>query len=111
MSLDPGGVAARPVEAGNEANFHRVSANDEDDGNRRRRCFGCKRSRGADRCDDDSHPPANQVRREIRQALVVTFAPAIFDGDILTFDVTGFAQTLAERGHEISKRRSRCAMQ
>ena len=46
---DPGDVAAGPVEAGDEADFDRIRANDEDDRNRRGRCLGRERRGGADR--------------------------------------------------------------
>jgi hypothetical protein len=55
------------------------------------------------RCGDDSYPPANQLRRQPRQAIIVTFTPTIFDRDILTFDITGFAQPFAECVHVICK--------
>jgi hypothetical protein len=62
------------------------------------------------RCGDDSYPPANQLRRQPRQAIIVTFTPTIFDRDILTFDITGFAQPFAECVHVICKGGSRCAV-
>jgi hypothetical protein len=55
---DTGDVTARSIEADNEASFHRVGANDEDNGDRRGRGFG-RKSRGyAARCDDDGNRPA-----------------------------------------------------
>jgi len=95
---EPGGVAARPVEAGDQADLHGVGANAEDNGNRRCRRLGRERRGGAARCHDDSHALANQLGRQRRQAIILALRPAIFDRDILTFDVTGFTQPLAECG-------------
>ena len=92
--IDPGCVAARPIEAGNQADFHRVSANDEDDGNRRRRRLGRERRGGAARRHDDSHAPADQLGRQRRQAIILALGPAIFDRYVLTLDVTDFTQPL-----------------
>jgi hypothetical protein len=96
--IDPGGVAAWPIEAGNEADFYRVSASDEDNRNRRRRRLGRERRGGAARCHDDSHTPANQLRRQRRQAIILALRQAIFDRDISIFDITGCTQPLVECG-------------
>ena len=39
-----------------------------------------------------------QIGHECRQPLIVAFRPAIFDRQVLAFDVSGFFQALAERG-------------
>jgi hypothetical protein len=62
--IDPGGIATRPIEAGNQADFHRVSANVEDDGNRSRRRLGRECRGGAARRHDDSDAPVDQLRRQ-----------------------------------------------
>jgi hypothetical protein len=71
--------------------FHRVGTDDEDDGDCRGRLFGGEGRRGADRRNDDSHIPADQLCRQRWQALVVTFGPAVFDRDVMTFDEADFA--------------------
>jgi hypothetical protein len=40
-------------------------------------------------------------RGESRQPVVLAFGPAIFDRDVLAFDVSGFVQALPGRGREI----------
>ena len=57
--IDPGGVAARLIEAGNQTDLHGVGASDEDNGNRRCRQLGRESRGGAARCHDDSNTPAN----------------------------------------------------
>ena len=56
---------------------------------------------------DHGHLAADQLGRQRRQPIVLTFRPAIFDRDILALDITGFAQTLAERGNEVARLRPR----
>lgn len=52
---DPGGVAARMVEASDQASFHGIGADDEDDGDRHGCRLGRDRRSGADRRHDDCH--------------------------------------------------------
>jgi hypothetical protein len=42
----------------------------------------------------------NQIGRERRQSVILAFRPAVLDCHVLTLDVAGFLQTLAERGDE-----------
>ena len=83
-------VAARLRKAGDEAELHRIGGTAEDDRNRRGRCLGRDRRRGAGR-GDHGHLSAHQIGRQCRQPIVVTFGPTIFDRHILAFDVSGFA--------------------
>ena len=108
---DPSGVAAWPIEAGNKTDFHGIGTNDEDNRDRGGRRLGRERGCSANRCNDDIHAPANQFGRQRRQALVVTVGPAILNRDIPTFDVSGFAQPLAECGDKMRKGCSRCAVE
>src|SRR5262249_52937477 len=41
---------------------------------------------------------ANQLGSQRRQPLIVVFRPAVFDRQVVTLDVAGFAQSLTERG-------------
>src|SRR6185503_906098 len=91
---DPGHVATRPVEAGNEARFDRSDSAQKDDWYRRSCRFSRKGCDSTARCDDKSHLPLNQLRRQRRKALVTVFAPAKIDRNIVTFRVSGFAQAL-----------------
>ena len=98
---DTGDVAARPVEAGDETSLDRVAAGAEDDRNCRGRGFGRECRWHAARCGDDGHPAADQIGRQFRQSIVLTLCPAVFDRDVLAFDVAGFAQPFAECRHEV----------
>ena len=80
-----GDVAARPVEAGDEAAADRVAADREDD---RNRC-GCglgRQRRSVPLRDDHGHLPANQFGRQRRQPIELTLRPAVFDRDVLALD-------------------------
>src|SRR5262249_25438866 len=46
-----------------------------------------------------------------RQTIILALRPAIFDRDVLTFDVTGFTQPLAECGQGSRIGRGRCAVE
>ena len=96
-------VAARPVEAGDEAVPDRVAAGRED--NRYRRGCGLGRERRIVVADDHGHRPADQISRQSRQPIRLIFRLAEFDRDVLALDEAGFLQALAERGHEVRRRR------
>src|SRR5262249_25223906 len=49
--------------------------------------------------------------RQGRQTIILALRPAIFDRDVLTFDVTGFTQPLAECGQGSRIGRGRCAVE
>ena len=53
------GVATRPIEARDQTNLHRVSAETEDDRSCRSRGFGRERRWRIARRDDDGHPAAD----------------------------------------------------
>ena len=53
------GIAARPIEAGDKTNFHRVSAEAEDDRDCRSRGFGRERRWRIARRDNDGHLAAD----------------------------------------------------
>ena len=93
-----GDIAARPVEAGDEANSDRVGADREHDRNRRGGGFRGKR-RSVARCDDHCHLAADQIGRQRWQPIVLILRPAVFDRDVLTFDIAGLLQALTECGH------------
>jgi hypothetical protein len=95
---DPGEIAARPVEAGNEAQFYRVGASNEDNGNRRGRRLGCERRGGAGWRDDDCHSTADQIGGQFRQSIVVILRPSVFDSHVLAVVVAGFAINWRLRG-------------
>jgi len=46
---------------------------------------------------DQCHVPPDQIRRHRRQPIIVSVRPAIFDLDVVTLDVAGIGQCVAER--------------
>ena len=97
--IDAGRVAARPGEAGDKTKLDRVSADTEDDWNRRCCSFGRERGHVAGR-GDHSHLSANQIGHQCRQAIVLTLQPVVLDRHVLALDVAGFIEAFAERGHK-----------
>jgi hypothetical protein len=97
-AADAGEVTPLPGETRDEAQPDRVAARKDD---RNRRCHGfrrlCRRSAGERR--DHLDLAADEVGGQCRQPIGVALRPAVFDRDVLTFDVAGFVQSLAERGH------------
>ena len=55
--------------------------------------------------DDHGHRPANQISHQRRQPIRLIFRRAVFDRDVLALDEACFLQALAERGHEVRRRR------
>src|SRR5215471_10528161 len=102
----PCDVAARMVEAGDEALSHRIATANEDD---RNRC-GCGHHRAS--CqnipDDDGWPPTNEIGCQHRQPIRLIVAPTIVDGNVLARK-SGVLQALLERGRKMFRTRSRCA--
>jgi hypothetical protein len=84
-------VAARAVQAGNEAKLDRVDPGIEHDRNRRGRRPGRKCRKKSSRRGNHDHLATNQVGREFRQAFVVAFRPSILDQHIEALDIAGFA--------------------
>jgi hypothetical protein len=107
----PGDVAARPIDAGDKAAFHRVVAAREDNRDYTGRLHGDERRIVASGCGDHGDLTSNEISRERRQPIQSSLRPAIFDRDVLTLDVTGFVQATAERGHYGSERLSRLSIQ
>ena len=88
-------VAARPVQAGDEAKLDRVGAQFEDDRNSRGRRLCRERRRSAGR-GNHGHLTMNQIGHHRRQPITLILRPAVFDRDVLALDVAGFAQPLAK---------------
>jgi hypothetical protein len=62
--------------------------------------FGRKRRRCTAR-RDDGDLSVNKIGREARKPVNMTFGPVIFDRDVLTVDVTGFAESSSKGGREV----------
>ena len=48
---------------------------------------------------DHVHPSADEIGGQCGQSIIATIRPTVFDRYVLSFDVPGIAQSLAERGH------------
>ena len=96
QSGDAGDVAARPVEAGDEAELDRIAAGLEHDRNRRGRRLGREAGSGAAGGGDHGNRPADQFGGQRRQPIVLALRPAVFDRDVLALGIAGFAQAFAE---------------
>ena len=48
---------------------------------------------------DHGHLSADQIGHQCRQAIVLALQPVVLDRHVLAFDVAGFVETFAERGH------------
>ena len=57
-------------------------------------------------CGNHGHLTTNQIGRQRRQSIVLALRPAILDRHVLTLDIAGFLQALAERGHVSARIRS-----
>ena len=89
-----GGIAARTIEAFDKSSLDRIDGGHED--NRDCGRGSLRRKRAVGRASDDRQTFApNQIGRQCLKPLGVTIRPAIFDRDILAFDVASFTQTSA----------------
>src|SRR5262249_16167964 len=104
-------VAAGPVETGDEAVFHRIATDREENGDRRRHGLSGDRRSDAATCYDYGDLTAHQVRRQCRQLIVLIVGPAVFDGHVLTFAIADLAQPPTKCGHEVRVRVWRAAAQ
>src|SRR5262249_23317986 len=83
-------ILARPTNAGDEAELQRISNDGEDTGNRSGRSFCRKRCRSTS-CGKHGHLTMDQISHHLRQPISLILCPAIFDGYVLSMDVTDFA--------------------
>src|SRR5262249_29585127 len=100
-------VAARPIEALDQATSHRIDADDEHDWDRWRCSFGYTRRNAVG--DDHVHLAAHQIGRQFGQPINVTSGPAPFDRNRLPLDVTGPLQAVAKCCNEMLGTLERCA--
>ena len=49
---------------------------------------------------DHGHLSADQIGHQRRQAIVLALQPVVLDRHVLAFDVAGFVEAFAERGHK-----------
>src|SRR5262249_5756149 len=74
----------------------RIIADAKDDWNCPGCRFGRERRGSAARYGDHADLMADQTGRKLRQPIISTFRRAVFDGHILSLDVTGFTKALPE---------------
>ena len=81
----------------------------EDDRDRRGRNFRgqCRTEIAA--CHDQIDLAADEIGGQCGQPIIAAFRPAVLDRHVLSLDIAGFAQSLAERGHQGRKRTGRRA--
>src|SRR6516162_765027 len=96
--INASGIAARPGEVDDKTKLNRVFTDTEDDRDACCRSFGCKRGCCANR-GDHGHLSADQIGHQCRQAIVLGLQPVVLDRHVLAFDVAGFVEALAKRGH------------
>src|SRR5262249_51166681 len=92
-----GHIAARLVQAGNEADLYRIGSRGEDNRNGASRGLGNETGRSAGR-SNDRDSSTNEGGRLRRPSLVLAFRPAILDRQVLAVYVAGFLQSLPKRG-------------
>jgi hypothetical protein len=103
-------IRPRPREAGDEATLDGIEDCHRDDGDRPGRILG-RQGRCRGYRNDDVNLQAHQFVHEVGKPLVLPFRISVLDRDVLAFDVTEFAQALAERVRHISIRGPRGASQ
>ena len=91
----PRDVAARPSEAGDVAERHRVVVDaHHDDGNRGGRFLGGT-SRGRRIRDDEADVKMDEISRKGRKPLVLAVGAPVLEGDVLTLHVSEITQRLS----------------
>src|SRR5690349_22146837 len=91
------------IEAFHQAELDRITGGLKHDWNRRPGAFDSQRT--GCRCRRDNGDLAvNEIGGKARQPVKVTVGPAIFDGNVLTVDVTRLLQSCAECGLKVSVR-------
>src|SRR5215472_10554021 len=96
MQADPRQVAAGPGETNDEATRDGVTVGVENDGDGRGRLLCGDDRRVTALGHDHVYLAVDEFGGQGRKAIEVALRPAIFDRDVLTLDVSAFAQSLAE---------------
>src|SRR5262249_42201520 len=87
-----------------------VAAEREHDGYRCRRRL-CRQYRGITALrHNEGHMAAHEFCRQCGKPIIATLCPAVFNREVLAFDVAGFLQTLPECGNEVRIRSGRSAV-
>jgi hypothetical protein len=108
---DAGDIAARTIEARDQAKPDGVGALGKDNGNARGSRLGGKRRSDPAGGRDQRRRKANQIGHQSRQPAVVAFGPAIFDFGGLAIDIAGIAQPALKRCHVGPERLGRAVIE
>src|SRR5262245_25569385 len=103
-------MTAWAVEAFYEAKLYRVNTDGKDDRYCLGRRFGGKNGRRIDG-SNYGHLPLNQFGGQSRQLVIVSVAPAIFDGYISIFVIPSGTQAATEGFHEVRRGGSRSGVE
>ena len=95
QQIDAGQIAPWARQTGNETKLDRVFGDKEHDGNRRCCTFGRQRRGKACGRGNDRDLPANQIGRQLRQAIDL-LGPAVVDRHVLALDIAGLFKALAK---------------
>ena len=88
----------RSRKAGDQTQFDRVFCDGEHNRNRRSCRFCCERRLRGAGGDNYSHASTDKVGDDLRQTIVTALQPMVIDRGVLTLDIAGFPETVAERG-------------
>src|SRR6516162_3794418 len=104
-----GHVAARPVQACDEPNLHRIGPYCEYDWNSRRRRFRRQCRRRAAGSYKYGYLLLDETCRKLWQPTGVRLGPSIFDVDVLALDIACLFQSLSECAYAVRVHFRRCA--
>ena len=93
-------VAARPVEACDKAEPHRIGPDREHDRNACRRRLGGEWRSGALDPNDRGHWFADQIDRQRRQPVELPLCEAVLHREVAALDVARFIEALPNRGEQ-----------
>ena len=99
-------ISAGMTQAIDKSAANRIGSGNEHD---RRRCSGslCRRYGQSASGDDNGGALTHQIRREYRQAFVVSVSPVVACRDIAMLDETNLADSLPKRGELLARVRNR----
>ena len=93
---DAGDITARPVQARDQPDLHRIDRGAEDDRDRAGGGLGRQSCQATGRNDNYGHAPADQIGGQFGQTIELILSEAVFNRHIAAFDETSLAQTFEE---------------
>src|SRR5262249_52732391 len=93
--------AARPVEAGNNAELNWIATDREDNGNCLCRGLSGESRHSAPGRHEHCHLAGYEIGSECGESIVAPFRPAKFDGHVATFNIAAFTQSLTKCRQEV----------